>query len=177
MPYKDKEKLKAYQIQYRINHKEHKKEWSKQYYQDNKEKIKEYKKQWCLNNSEHKKEYDKQYRLDHSEHRKQYGKQYFQTPEGKASNQRGKSKRRANEANIINTLTAEEWIEILKEYKFKCAYCGKKFTLFDRETRDHVIPISKGGNNTKENIVPACRSCNTKKYNKILLTKPSPLLD
>ena len=35
-------------------------------------------------------------------------------------------------------------------------------------TKDHVIPISKGGHNTKENIVPACQSCNNKKYNKIL---------
>ena len=81
----------------------------------------------------------------------------------------GQSKRRARGKNIINTLTAEEWINILKEYKFRCAYCGKEFTLFDRETHDHVIPISKGGNNIRENIVPACKSCNSRKYNKILL--------
>ena len=69
---------------------------------------------------------------------------------------------------IINTLTAYEWLNILKQYDFKCVYCGKDlFDLFDT-TRDHIIPISKGGNNTKENVVPSCRSCNTKKYNKIL---------
>ncbi|MCK4464389.1 MAG: HNH endonuclease [Bacteroidales bacterium] len=39
--------------------------------------------------------------------------------------------------------------------------------MFNRETKDHVIPISKGGDNTKENIVPACQSCNSKKFNKI----------
>ena len=48
-------------------------------------------------------------------------------------------------------------------------YEDKEFNLFDRPTRDHVIPISKGGNNTKENIVPACGSCNSKKKDKILL--------
>ena len=36
-------------------------------------------------------------------------------------------------------------------------------------TRDHIIPISKGGNNVKENIVPAYRSCNSKKHNKLIL--------
>ena len=83
--------------------------------------------------------------------------------------QRGKAKRRARERLLINTLTAQEWIDILKKYKFKCAYCGKEFTLFDRETKDHVIPISKGGNNTRENIVPACRSCNSKKHTALKL--------
>lgn len=73
--------------------------------------------------------------------------------------------------NVINTLTAKEWIDILKEYKFKCAYCGKEFNLFDRPTRDHVIPISKGGHNTKENVVPACGSCNSKKHDKLLIKK------
>ena len=85
----------------------------------------------------------------------------------KAISQRGKTKRRARSKLLINTLTAGEWIDILIKYKFRCAYCGKEFTLFDRETKDHVIPISKNGRNTKENVVPACRSCNSKKHDTI----------
>ena len=69
---------------------------------------------------------------------------------------------------IINTLTSNEWLGILKKYYWRCAYCGKEFDLFNRPTRDHIIPISKGGDNVKENIVPACKSCNSKKYNKII---------
>ena len=36
-------------------------------------------------------------------------------------------------------------------------------------SKDHIIPISKGGNNTRENIVPACITCNSSKGNKVLV--------
>jgi len=42
---------------------------------------------------------------------------------------------------------------------FECVYCGAKHDL----TIDHVIPISKGGENTWDNMVSACRRCNSKK--------------
>jgi 5-methylcytosine-specific restriction endonuclease McrA len=42
---------------------------------------------------------------------------------------------------------------------FKCAYCGSPQEL----TFDHVVPRSKGGKTTWENIVTACSPCNLKK--------------
>ena len=109
------------------------------------------------------------YRLANKEYFDNYIKEWKKNnPEKRrVIDRRGKAKRRARGKSLINTLTAEEWISILKKYKFRCAYCGKEFTLFDRETRDHVIPMSKGGHNTKDNIVPACRSCNSKKHNAV----------
>ena len=47
--------------------------------------------------------------------------------------------------------------------KRKCAYCGE-----DATEIDHLIPISKGGNNSPENLVPACKTCNRSKNNKDL---------
>ena len=41
----------------------------------------------------------------------------------------------------------------------KCQYCGSKSSL----TLDHVIPISKGGNSSWENLVTACKKCNARK--------------
>lgn len=43
-----------------------------------------------------------------------------------------------------------------------CHYCGKKFT-FKQLSMDHVVPLARGGRSTKDNLVPACKSCNTKK--------------
>ena len=76
--------------------------------------------------------------------------------------------RRIRGRTIINTLTYKEWLNILKKYNYKCAYCGVKFTKKIKPTKDHIIPISKGGHNTKDNVVPACKSCNSKKWSKII---------
>jgi len=164
MPYKNKEDQK----QWYINHKEEQTEYKKQYYLNNKEKITKRRKQHYLDYTEIENEQTKQYYLEHPERIKQYMKQYFKTPKGRASQQRGRTNRRVREKNIINTLTTQEWIDILKKYKYRCAYCGCKFDLFNRPTKDHIVPISKGGDNVKENIAPACRSCNSRKGNKIL---------
>jgi len=72
------------------------------------------------------------------------------------------AKRRARMHQIICTLTAKEWQQILLLYGHKCIYCGETKNL----TQDHVIPVSKGGNHIKENVVPACRSCNCSKGNR-----------
>jgi hypothetical protein len=46
-----------------------------------------------------------------------------------------------------------------------CQYCGKHY----RElTLDHVIPRSRGGESTWENLVASCRACNGRKGNRLL---------
>jgi 5-methylcytosine-specific restriction endonuclease McrA len=39
-----------------------------------------------------------------------------------------------------------------------CQYCGGR-----AENLDHVVPRSRGGSHTWENVVAACRACNTRK--------------
>ena len=138
----------------------------KKYYQNNKEKIIARSMRWQKDNPEKANGYTRKW----AKNNPVYHRKWLKTEKGKANNQRGSFKRRTRKREIINTLTAEEWLNILKQHNFRCAYCGKNlFTLFTRPERDHIIPINKGGNNTKENIVPACRGCNAKKHNKILV--------
>jgi len=47
--------------------------------------------------------------------------------------------------------------------KFSCLYCGDVKNL----TFDHLIPKSKGGITSWENVVTACTACNVKKGNKL----------
>jgi 5-methylcytosine-specific restriction endonuclease McrA len=52
--------------------------------------------------------------------------------------------------------------------RYRCQYCGRLGAeLKPRETltRDHLIPISRGGNNEWTNVVTACSPCNTRKAN------------
>ncbi len=61
-----------------------------------------------------------------------------------------------------------------------CQYCGKR----SRElTLDHVIPRSRGGQSTWENLVASCKACNGKKGNRLLkdvhmhlIRQPRPLI-
>lgn len=43
-----------------------------------------------------------------------------------------------------------------------CHYCSKKYMAKDL-TMDHVVPLARGGESSKGNIVAACRECNQKK--------------
>jgi 5-methylcytosine-specific restriction endonuclease McrA len=54
--------------------------------------------------------------------------------------------------------------------QYKCQYCGRtQSELKPREqlTRDHLIPISRGGLNEWNNVVTACSPCNTRKANRM----------
>lgn len=67
-------------------------------------------------------------------------------------------------------LTEQQWIDRLNEFDHACAYCLRA----DVElTQEHIVPISLGGQHTIDNVIPACRSCNsTKKDRGILVMLP-----
>lgn len=44
----------------------------------------------------------------------------------------------------------------------RCQYCGRS-----AENLDHVVPRSRGGTHTWENVVACCRRCNTRKGNRL----------
>ncbi len=57
--------------------------------------------------------------------------------------------------------------EVLKRDGFKCVYCGRR----PPEVRlhlDHVVPWSRGGRTSLENLPTACEPCNLGKGNQLL---------
>lgn len=87
---------------------------------------------------------------------------YHKTVKGYAARARRRAKRRM----VESTLTATEWLEILKEQNGRCYYCGREFDLFLTPEQDHRVPVSKLGPHTKENVVAACGRCNKSKGNR-----------
>ncbi len=44
----------------------------------------------------------------------------------------------------------------------RCYYCGQ--AVAHRElTMDHLVPLTRGGRSTKDNLVPCCKDCNNQK--------------
>ena len=48
---------------------------------------------------------------------------------------------------------------------YLCLYCGESFSPRGL-TRDHVIPVSRGGENVWTNVASACKACNQRKNNR-----------
>lgn len=79
---------------------------------------------------------------------------------------RAARKRQRRMGRVEHDLSDDQWAAIQAAWG-GCAYCGAA----DRALqRDCVLALSRGGRYTRENIVPACRSCNTSKCNEEVTT-------
>ncbi|PIE71724.1 MAG: HNH endonuclease [Deltaproteobacteria bacterium] len=47
-----------------------------------------------------------------------------------------------------------------------CGYCGATVPPAEL-TMDHIVPIARGGRSTKGNLMPCCKTCNTKKRERL----------
>jgi len=65
------------------------------------------------------------------------------------------------ERNKARALRRSRWWQ-LKTSTGTCWYCGRMVG-FQNLTMDHVVPLARGGRSTKDNLVPCCKECNTKK--------------
>lgn len=85
------------------------------------------------------------------------------TKEYKAHHDRIKRDKRRR--NAVGSYTIAEWEAVKMKYRYMCLCCKRcepEIVL----TRDHVIPLSKGGLNDISNIQPLCHSCNSRKRTK-----------
>lgn len=130
------------------------KSYMKVWQKTHKEWISNYRKEWLVLNPDKKEKfylYKQEWRKKHPENEKL-------TQERRKANLLGAK---------INDFTVNQWVELLELFNSCCAYCGGYFSNL---TQDHIIPLSRGGNHTKENIVPACISCNCRKNDLVLST-------
>lgn len=127
----------------------------------NKESIAEVKKQWYIKNKEKKNETDRLWRENNVEYCIEQSKKYQK--ENLDVFRRNNQKRRARKRKLQNTLTVKQWTIIKNDFNNQCAYCGREMK---RLEQDHFIALSKGGEYTHNNIVPACRTCNARKNDK-----------
>ena len=120
-------------------------------------------------------QYNRNYYEEHTEERRQsrrdYGRKHRDEERAYAQHRyaiaphlyiaQAQRRRALKRGATINDFTAAQWREVQAAYDHRCVYCGKRFK--GKLTQDHITPLSKGGNHTASNIVPACTSCNSRK--------------
>ena len=130
-----KEKLKVLQ-----------QKWNKAH----KSEIKEYQRLWYIKHKKHKNELTnrrcRERWASDSEYRK---RKNFQKKPHNSSRRRIKQK---------GDLTYEQWTEICENFGNICLCCGSPDI-----TVDHIIPLTRGGTHTKDNVQPLCANCNSSK--------------
>ena len=71
---------------------------------------------------------------------------------------------------VATNVTRSQRARILERDGYKCQQCGSE----DQPCIDHIIPVSRGGDSSDDNLQVLCLPCNTKKGNKVDSTSNRP---
>jgi len=86
---------------------------------------------------------------------------------GRVLSRRQCQERRARMVGAPGRFSREEWFSVRDFTNGVCPECGVNVGI-EKMTIDHIIPLSKGGSNFISNIRAICKSCNSRKRDKIL---------
>lgn len=128
------------------------------HYYKNKEKRNEQIAKWSRENRDKRRDIDKRSYQKNREKRIEKSMQWIRNNLERHAERN--QIRRAKIRDLDATFTSEEWIECKNHFANCCAYCGDSVEKLEQE---HFISIENGGPYTKENMLPACKSCNSSK--------------
>lgn len=115
-------------------------------YRDKRPELLERNRAWKKNNPERAREHKKAFVKNNSEADRIY-----------------QANKKARKLGVVGELSVKDWLEVLSAWGSSCLKCGSDHLV----EIDHVVPLSKGGMNVKENIQPLCSDCNKRKKMKI----------
>lgn len=172
------DKYRATQREYIEANKEHYRELKRTHQKENPERYAEIDRKWKeahheeinskaherrQHNIEHYREIGRNSYERHAEERRKYSLEYFKLhPEKSVA---ANNRRRAQKLESGGSHTEAEWQSLKAFYDYKCLCCEKHEPEI-RLTRDHVIPLTKHGTDSIDNVQPLCARCNSKKNNK-----------
>lgn len=170
------------------------KETERAWREANRERDRETKRAWAARNAEKKRAYSiaygsknrekqKAWREAHREEQREYHRELYRSEPEKikaaarawrAANPDKKRQADRRRKALLRGAAApgvsvKEWDRICGNYtdadgNVACAYCKKPTAV----TVDHLLPVSRGGMDEPENVLPACGSCNSSKHNRLI---------
>lgn len=135
----------------------------KRYQEKNKEKIKSRRKEQYSQNSEKIRASNKKYYETNADKCKAQKREYCKLNRDRVrlSEKAIEHKRRSAKGK----LTAADVELCIDEANGHCVYCGREFCRKELQI-DHVIPLTRGGYNSPDNVIASCGRCNKRKRNK-----------
>lgn len=128
------------------------------YRMKNREKLIAYQREWRHRNAEKVREAGRRQYAKMREFRLQSTRRWAK--EHPAVHAHNEAARRARKRSADGSHTLAEWMQLLEQAGYRCFYCGLQS---GRLTRDHVIPLVRGGSDRISNIRAACAGCNSRK--------------
>jgi 5-methylcytosine-specific restriction endonuclease McrA len=153
--------------------------YNQRYYERNADRINARNKAWQAANPEKVTAQRRAYYQAHQEERKAYKRAWSAANRAKetawhaayAAKNRARMceiegrRRVRKEGNGVLKVSARDWRRMLIRYRNRCAYCGEVRKL----VMEHIVPIARGGRHSIGNLLPACRSCNARKHDSLLV--------
>jgi len=137
------------------------------YYEAHREEALAYLREYRKQNKPHLAYLDRRYRATHKEEKREYERQYY--AKNRHVEKAKKHRRRARE-KAGGRFSSREFRELCERNNHLCLCCGERKPM----TLDHIVPLSKGGKNTIDNIQPLCLGCNIKKATQIIDYRRTP---
>jgi len=152
------EKFKERDRKYYLKNKQKKLNYQRQYRLDNPDAVRQAERKWREKNREYVSQKSKEWRIkNHERYRENIRRWQKENPDKKRGYYHT---REAMKKDLPETLTVKQWHLCKGYFNHSCAYCGKHLKRLHQE---HFVPVSKGGGYTANNIIPACKSCNSSK--------------
>lgn len=184
---KNKEELKRASREYYRDNKDRLLEYRAEYLEKNRERINEQKREHYQENKGRLRKVAIDYHYENRDNILKKQKKYYEENKNEILDNNRKwakanpevvrkigQEYEARKNSVEHSLTLDQWEEILKHYNSSCAYCGMAEATHlnrygERLHQDHVVPLKSGGPYSYDNIVPACKSCNSSKSDRELI--------
>ncbi len=188
---KYRDKILERNRKWREENKEVKAEYYKEWSEKNKEARAKYNREWNEKNREVRREYDREFAKSNRERQKERNREYYEKNREKvlaanklwAENNKERSKeittngrhRRRARIKGVKSETVSS-LKVFERDSWKCGICGKRVNKRLKypdplsPSLDHIIPLSKNGTHTYDNVQLAHLRCNLRKSDKIDFT-------